>query len=755
MKFIVISLSYLLSGVKLRIYKHEDIYADLVTLQNQNILEEAPCLQKHQHTTFLIFIFDNQLSEEKRVVQDAINKVYSQYKEINNIDGFKFIASYQRNLEKLHIGNCLLKFLQNSYIVNTWVKNEEKTLDNILEQHEFHVENEGIHDDWLKRAFQKNDLLLKDKNFLNDKEFQALNFILIANCLDVPNDYGLLYSEAVECNKISFGFTSKKNCLTNIILMALKFTNDDTKLILDKNLIVEAFNQNLIKAYKIDIEILNMIKRKPSYNMNYQEISNYIIGDYIHIDPKTFKFDMLPIKINDKNLNFGTTVHSIYHDLSQDICEGKEIESNHVKYLHDGAKLLRQYSITIRNWFSDFIIKIFVFEKFYKEKNLNDINCVEYIVYVFCGNLNFSILFTTFSYFINLKTLIVSLGHQYKGIKDAIEHKANNEKIGNLIETTKKILSLSFLEYNYDLALYYFIMKENHYVNFDPDIKSVLFYIKWDHNNFLKSFSNFLNSLYQKLEDNVYFSLYEYRLNTELFYEQITQQNEIKLFACLENLQFLQVLNKGFVIDNSGEDTKLLIQICDQKINYKKYYYIFLPIYEFNIVKFSEFYNNNIQSLYYIFINDQQTRIPNILCSLLGEISQELFKDIKFKTIFALCFHSKKYFDYIDALVNNIIAQKTKNKLFLYPIYNKMCKDDFDVFITTEISYIKKFYNEYDEFKHKMDESLACISCMCLHQLFIDEIRQFFLFVGFNYVQTFMNNDRQLCYIQFGSQYDL
>ncbi|KAM0687540.1 hypothetical protein COBT_001215, partial [Conglomerata obtusa] len=647
------------------VYTHENIFEELVECQNQIIESQRNCFELHKFDTYIMISFKNGIGFKKKL--DAkILEMIQEYIKVTGNEQFKLTATVNKKRCEGFDQNMVLEFFQNAYTINSSISEDLKTDDAIINGFDyFFAYNISLYSQINLRLSEvkKNLQIEYDENNsmaeegcshdkLNTQKSLAheyVDIILIDNCLHKLQDFELFYNEIIK--PIDYNVYK-----TSLIFIALKLDEKQKIQFNESKLLLRLEFINLYKFKNLKYHAACLENRTPFGK--FVQNNNYILGKVFsnqygdhHAEESDFFFNYYENICKNSALTYDSFTSSIFR-----------IEKNYDHECKNQCIIIECFSCKyyrIKTIYVSIGKNTFEFENYYKVKLIYDVQKEErslrlnIIMHYKYPQNHHRIAYARYYIYTDDGEIPNLVSDNDKPDNEKI--KQQHDKLSDIVKNIKKFLNASFIHYNMKYPILLLSNRNSMYVDYYKTVYSRKISILWDYENVVKSVSTLIDKIgmYFKKDDKIV--LFEYKPMLEQLLVKLINNEEIEMFDYVQNLKILHDFSTDTEFNENLNKKDLCLQICLTVNNYIQYYYLFLPIFAFQIIKYEHLQNKALV--------------------LFNEILKEKIEDEKSENNVAV----------IKPIINEIIKIKNIPLKVFWLHFADLIDDKFDFMIYTII----------------------------------------------------------------------
>ncbi|KAM0685249.1 hypothetical protein COBT_003542, partial [Conglomerata obtusa] len=459
------------------------------------------------------------------------------YLEITKNCDMQITSRIARNVTGTIRKNTILEFLQNAYIFNRCIKDKYKNYNQIFKKYKYKIYHAAKNSDDIKKIVDLHYRLRKkhgqsyiinsNENFLQN---MCTDIMLISNCLDMLEDYELLYNECFKYEKV---YSSK----TSLVFIALKLNKNEKQSFKNFHPINYITNINNMTDLELDFKAIYLEKRSPLGDFLAEENSDYILGEKIVKNSRKPEIEIL--KVCFKTIIYRYFGNQRIINSMQCIIACSDVQNNQnenfniINFTYSEPENFKLFVLTI--YYEDAVFNINVY---YTKKLIEDIETERkkvYMinVYIYIGRRTYLQLVSKYVYYMKFydEKFSYSFFHDKKVISDDLIEVISNDSIEVISDDSicqnfkaKKLISnlkshmcnsLMNLDINFD----YNKIKMDDYINVVSVKASTLsaILVPWDYSNIKNSINNLLCKLKFDLDSKPKVVLCKYHLCYSIF----------------------------------------------------------------------------------------------------------------------------------------------------------------------------------------------------------------------------------------------
>ncbi|KAM0688451.1 hypothetical protein COBT_000293 [Conglomerata obtusa] len=649
-----------------RVYTFRDIYTDLQEFQNLKIVEQSKCYESHINDSFIVLYYENKNKNDRKLIQDGIISMLDGYEKLVGKQNLTFTSTYAKKNKPKEFFDSLLTFLQSAYMVNNLINNGIKTANEIVFDNRYLLKQDVSDLDKFQNAFKENENLIGEDNENGSIYDQNNNLLLINNCLDTQDDFALFYRETgtfIDALGDSYKDFEKFGCF---VFFALKF--DDPSLAKSYNFLSldHYFYFSNVDNFTSEIKIYKVTNKKPYDRIENLNLNEYKIAESIHYIPKKEKQTNILYLVLCKHLYriSSATVHSISFNITKRTEKSTKILPKSGEQLCFDKVQCKCYSITIGLFFLNTTF-YFYQSKPKIDNNLTDEAIVwRYNVAVYLKMLYYEqFLFGFVCCKRPNENIVISYDDSSTTSTHEIEIKGHL-RVEKFLTTIKNLLNRTFIEYNFRDVFEPYVINNNQYLSYNSTLQNEVLSIPWDYNDIQQSVIHIIKEISKKTDLKPKFNLYKYDFVVKNYIDYKHYIAPIKIVRSVKNLEFIQQINMDSILNSEklGDEPKLLLEIVYDRIHYKQFYYLFLPIYEFNVAKFENcFCSEKVHNIFFDSVLQKDDLHFGNTSVEMKEFFKTILQKIKFDLIYNICFELKTDHEYLTDNLFDIIVSSMKS----------------------------------------------------------------------------------------------
>ncbi|KAM0686165.1 hypothetical protein COBT_002616 [Conglomerata obtusa] len=738
---------------KSEILTHEGIYEELQSCQEQQITIQEKHYELHQHNSFIMIGFDNASDAFIGYLRDAIIDLLQKYVDVKKTCDMQITCRILNDLSDVEFERSIPKFFQNAYIFNHCKLNNYKTYNQMIRQFNFKIYHA------IKKIGEINEIFnlhyqLKVQNELktidNDDDSYIRrkfhNIMLISNCLDIIEDYDLFYNECIKYSKMYLGKTS-------LVFIALKL-NEREKITFN---ILQPWDDlvkiNITNDMNLEYQTLFLEKRSPLGDFAVAKDIPCVLGRNVAKSRWKTEIESRDICFKKKvNLHFGNKqiINSMRCIIgrSEIICDG----FLNLFFQQTGAVHLQEYVITL--WCEDIFSSLYIFytEKLIEDSETKKQKTINSTVFLCLCHGNYKLLLVKYSYYINLYNdeISFSLTHGNEVASDDLIHQ--HLKATKIIANLKSHMCNTLMHHDESFDIHKIIYNDNLYVPHSKSLTPSEILVSWDYANTYKSIDDLLSQIYNP-GLNPTFVLYRYDLSTDNGFKINNNEKDI-MFKNIKDFTKIKEISVGFKFDEIQKQQNYCLQICSNELNFTQYYYVFLPTYEFQLLKYGCDLNNSLLMFNELLEESKirnKTKMPPIMSSFYNIVIDEI-KQLKIIPKSTILLYLNNYSDpKINFFIYNVIAVNAKQFSRLSTLLNDLTEQEIKLLDELKIPC---GYSEINIIKDALYQKIMInLYFKTFHSHVHHTIIECFQQILKIYSIKFFNKPKKICYLQCGNEF--
>ncbi|KAM0686290.1 hypothetical protein COBT_002490 [Conglomerata obtusa] len=321
-----------------------------------------------------------------------------------------------------------------------------------------------------------------------------------------------------------------------------------------------------------------------------------------------------------------------------------------------------------------------------------------------------------------------------------------------LVSNIKSHMNSSLMYYKINFDVLKIIYHDNIYLYHCTDFNSRTMWVIWDYQKICESIKNIINKFVNDFDLRATFILYKYQLLTDRYYKKFKKEG-IDMFVHVKDLTHVEQISEKFEMKLSEERNKYCLQICLSEHGFTKFYYLFLPTYEFQL-EYYDYGDFDIIMSFKKLLNTTKTKYQEELTQDLSTLYNYVIDNIKqLKNIPLLIikeYFSKKHSYSMGIFIYIAIAVNAKYYNFFTNLFNTLTTKELLILNSLKIP---RYYNFTKKSKVSLYNKLMSNMCFVgLHTLVRNSVFECFQQISKPIETEIQNRLYHMCHLQCGGK---